>query len=139
MQNVKMLIPEAQSLHQFMRSTKNPITVISVEKIKNVKECFEALKSLSAYLRIVVFVDSAKNDIYNSYMLIWRVTNNIDAVRDIFIDDVIVGVDATKKNEFDNFNREWPDDVECTTAVVERLKKIGVWDLSDEEFARFAL
>lgn len=139
MQNVKMLIPEAQALHQFMRSTKNPITVISLDKNKSVKECFEAIKPLSPYLRIVVFVDSVKNDIYNAYMLVWRVTNNIDAVRDIFIDEVIIGIDATKKNELDNFNREWPDDVECTAAVVERLKKIGVWDLSDEELTRFAL
>ncbi len=129
---VKEIIPDAKNLHQFMRRTKNPITVISVNKTKNAKEYFDALVDLSPNLRIVVFVDEAKNDIFNSYMLIWRVTNNIDALRDIFISGLMVGVDGTNKNLLDGFTREWPDDVDCTPSVVDSLKKKGVWDLDDK-------
>jgi len=136
---VKEVIPDVVNLHQFMRRTKNPITVISVNKTKNAKEYFDALVDLSTNIRIVVFVDEAKNDIFNSYMLIWRVTNNMDALRDIYISGLMVGLDGTNKNKLDGFNREWPDDVDCTTAVVDSLKSRGVWDLSEKIYQKFQL
>lgn len=136
---VKELIPEAANLHQFMRRTVNPITVISLNKKRNIKSYFDALTDLSAHIRIVVFIDEVKNDVYNPYMLIWRVTNNIDAQRDIFISSLTVGVDATTKNALDNFDREWPDDVECSTEIVDRLKAKGVWDLNDDLYKKYQL
>lgn len=136
---VKELIPDAKNLHQFMRRTKNPVTVISVNKTKNAKDYFDALAVLSAHIRIVVFVDVAKNDIFNAYMLIWRVTNNIDAKRDIYISGLTVGIDGTNKNKLDGFNREWPDDVDCTPSVVELLKSKGLWDLSEKVYKQFQL
>ena len=136
---VKELIPDAMNLHQFMRRTKNPITVISVKKTKNAKSYFDALIELSMHIRIVVFVDEAKNDIFNPYMLIWRVTNNMDAIRDVYISGLMVGIDGTNKNLLDGFSREWPDDVECTQSVVDALKQKGVWDLSDKMYEKFQL
>ncbi|QFR49112.1 menaquinone biosynthesis decarboxylase [Sulfurimonas lithotrophica] len=136
---VKELIPDAVDLHQFMRRTKNPITVISINKTKNVKEYFEALVPLSTNIRIVVFIDNKANDVFNSYMTIWRVTNNIDALRDIFISGLMVGVDATNKNSLDGFSRRWPDDVDCTPSVIERLKEKGVWDFSDKLHKKYQI
>ena len=131
LKKVQELVPEAVELNQFMRMTRNPVTVISVEKRRNLKECFEALVPLSMHLRVVVFVDKEKNDIFNPYMLIWRVANNIDAKRDLFVSGLMIGLDGTNKNELDGYTREWPGDVECTPAVIERLKEKGVWDLDD--------
>ncbi len=136
---VKEIVPDAVALHQFMRRTKNPITVISINKTKNAKNYFDALVALSMHIRVVVFVDEAKNDIFNPYMLIWRVTNNIDAMRDVFISGLMVGLDGTNKNLLDGFSREWPDDVDCTPSVVKGLKKKGLWDLSDELQRKFQL
>ena len=136
---VKELLPEAVNLHQFMRRTKNPITVISVNKTRNLKNCFDALVSLSEHVRIVVFVDDAKNDIFNSYMLIWRVTNNIDVQRDLFVSGLMVGLDGTNKNILDGFDREWPDDVDCTPSVVESLKERGLWDLEEKLYEKYQL
>jgi len=136
---VQELIPDVVDLHQFMRRTKNPITVIAVNKTKNIKEYFDALISLSPHMRIVVFVDADKNDVRNSYMLVWRVTNNIDAQRDVFVSGLMVGVDGTNKNALDGFTREWPDDVDCTPAVIEHLKTIDVWDFDDELYKKFQL
>jgi len=132
LKKVQELVPDAVKLHQFMRRTKNPITVISVNKSKNTKEYFEALISLSTNIRIVVFVDEKANDVLNPYMLVWRVTNNMDAVRDIFQSGLMVGVDGTNKSVIDGFNREWPDDVDCTETIVEHLKKKSLWDLDDK-------
>jgi 4-hydroxy-3-polyprenylbenzoate decarboxylase len=136
---VKELIPDAINLHQFMRRTKNPITVISVNKTKNVKEYFEALVTLGMHMRIVVFVDDTKNDVNNAYMLVWRVTNNIDALRDIYVSGLMVGVDGTNKNVLDGFSRRWPDDVDCTPSVVESLKQKGVWDFDDALYEKYQL
>jgi len=136
---VKELIPDITGLKQYMRRTKNPVTVISLNKTKTVKEYFDALVSLSPNIRIVVFVDDKKNDIENPYMLVWRVTNNIDAQRDVFISGLMVGIDGTNKTPLDGFNREWPDDVDCTLSVVESLKKRDIWDLSDDEYNKYQL
>ena len=136
---VQELIPETLSLHQYMRRTKNPITVIAVKKAKNVREYFEALIPLSPHIRIVVFVDEAKNDVFNPYMLLWRVTNNMDAQRDVFVSGLLVGIDGTNKNSFDGFTREWPGDVECTPSVIESLKQRGIWDLEENLQEKYQL
>ncbi|HIP14886.1 MAG TPA: menaquinone biosynthesis decarboxylase [Sulfurimonas autotrophica] len=136
---VKEIIPDVVDLHQFMQRTNNPITVISINKEKNVKEYFDDLLVLSPHMRIVVFVDAEKNNIYNSYMLIWRVTNNMDALRDVYISGLMVGIDGTNKNSLDNFTREWPNDVTCTPSVVYKLKEMGVWDLDEKIYNKFQL
>jgi len=139
LKKVKNLLPDAVNLYQYMINTKNPITVISVNKTSSAKNYFKALESLKENLRIVVFVDEAKNDIHNSYMLVWRVTNNIDSQRDIFVDGSMVGIDGTNKNKLDNYDREWPDDVDCTASVVESLKERGIWDFDDSLYEKYQL
>ncbi len=139
LKEVQELIPDAVDLHQFMRRTKNPITVIALRKTKTAKEYFDALVTLSTYIRIVVFVDAEKNDVNNSYMIIWRVTNNMDAQRDVFVSGLMVGVDGTNKTSLDGFIREWPDDVDCTQSVVDDLKERGLWNLEDELYERYQL
>lgn len=139
LKEVKEVIPDAIHLHQYMRRTKNPVTVISVNKTKTVKEYFDALVDLSPHVRIVVFVDEAKNDVFNPYMLVWRVTNNMDAQRDVFVSGLMVVVDGTNKTALDGFTRRWPDDVECTQSVVKSLKEKGVWDLEDSLELKYQL
>jgi len=138
-QRVKELVPDAVELQQYMMHTKNPVTVIKVEKAEKVRKYFEALLPLSTYLRVVVFVDAVKNDVKNPYMLVWRVTNNIDAQRDIFISGLMVGVDGTNKSTIDGFTREWPDDVDCTQSVVESLEQKDLWDLDKELHKKYQL
>ncbi len=139
LEKMKKYVPEIVYVQQYMRHTKNPITVISVNKEKSMKECFTLLAPLYEYLRVVVFVDNVKNDVHNPYMLIWRVTNNMDAQRDVFISNNTVGVDGTNKSSIDGFTREWPDDVDCTLSVVDSLKSCGLWDLDEERFDKFQL
>ena len=136
---VKELIPEAVALHQFMRRTNNPITVITLNKQRRTEECFNALLSLSTNIRIVVFVDEKANDVLNPYMLIWRVTNNMDAQRDIFVSGLMVGIDGTNKTTIDGFTREWPDDVDCTPSVITALKEKSLWDLDEKLLHKFQL
>ncbi|MGD9969451.1 MAG: menaquinone biosynthesis decarboxylase [Sulfuricurvum sp.] len=126
---LQMRVPQIRGVTQYMRHTHNPITVISVEKTSRVADWVENLKEFAPYLRIVTIVDEAKNDIHNPYMLIWRITNNMDAQRDVFIEETYVVIDGTTKTSIDGFSREWPGDVECTPSVVQKLKALSLWDL----------
>ena len=82
-------------------------------------------------------MDENKNDINNPYMLIWRVVNNIDAKRDIFLQKEFIGIDGTNKGEIDGFEREWPDDTDCDPKVIESLRERGLIDVDDEFLKRF--
>lgn len=122
-------------LKQYFIDTKNPICVVKVKKQRAQKETFEALEPVYKNLRILVLVDDEKNQVDNTYMLIWRVVNNIDSNRDIWIKDGTICIDGTNKNKLDNFQRRWPDDVDCTPSVLEDLRKRGLIDV-DDEFAK---
>ena len=126
-------------VRQHMRRTRNPITVISVNKTKPIKEIYDGLKVLKENLRVVVFVDEEKNDLDNAYMLVWRVVNNIDAQRDFHLFEDMIFVDGTNKNALDGFERVWPGDVECTPSVLESLAKRGLLDLDDPLYHKFQL
>ena len=139
LEQLRALIPEITGATQYMRHTANPITVISVKKRGALKNKFSALEALSSFLRIVIFVDEEKNDIHNPYMLVWRVTNNIDAARDIYRSESIVAFDGTMKTEVDGFEREWPGDVECTPSIVEKLKALDLWDLDPKLEKKYQL
>jgi len=139
LEQLRALIPEITGATQYMRHTANPITVISVKKRGALKNKFSALEALNSFLRIVIFVDEEKNDIHNPYMLVWRVTNNIDAARDIYRSESIVAFDGTMKTEVDGFEREWPGDVECTPSIVEKLKALDLWDLDPKLEKKYQL
>jgi 4-hydroxy-3-polyprenylbenzoate decarboxylase len=126
---IRPFMNEVQEVTQYMRHTSNPITVISVEKNRSLARVAEMLSSLQEYLRIVIVVDADNNDIHNPYMLLWRVTNNMDAGRDISIHGSMVSIDGTRKSSYDGFDRQWPGDVNCTAWVVEKLKSLSLWDL----------
>ena len=136
---LKALSEDFCDVQQYMRHTKNPLTVISVKKKRQVKEYFKLLSSLTAHLRIVIFVDEKNNDLSNAYMLIWRVVNNLDAQRDIFMSGLCVGVDGTNKDRIDGFVRRWPDDVTCTQSVIDDLKKRNLWNLDADTYKKFQL
>ena len=139
LERIRLLLPEAQEVVQFMRHTANPITVIGVKKNRSLALCAQMLQTLESHLRIVVLVDSENNDLNNPYMLLWRVTNNIDASRDIHVEGSIVSVDGTNKTQVDGFEREWPGDVNCTPSVIEKLKSISLWDLEDKLEQKYQL
>jgi 4-hydroxy-3-polyprenylbenzoate decarboxylase len=126
-------------LKQYYLDTKSPICIVTVKKERSQKELFKELKPLFKNIKILVIVDEENNDLDNLYMLLWRVVNNIDSNRDIFVDGHTIGIDATNKNKLDNFQRRWPDDVVCTKLVIDDLRKRGIIDISDQFIKQFGL
>ncbi len=114
-------VDDIKSLHQYKTHTKTPICVFGVKKKRAIKELYKELKGFKKHLKLMIFVDIDKNDITNPYMLIWRVVNNIDAKRDIFLQTEFIGIDATNKSEKDGYKREWPGDTDCDKEVLKSL------------------
>ncbi len=126
-----------REIKQYKTYTKTPICVIAVEKSEPVVNLYEKLTALKAHTKLLVFVDHQKNDLNNPYMLIWRVVNNMDAKRDLFLQKEFIGIDATNKGAVDNFPRRWPDDTDCDPGVIEALRKQGVIDVDDAFLKHF--
>ncbi len=116
-------IDDIVSLKQYKTHTKTPIVVFGVKKKRAVKEIYEELKEFERHMKLMVFLDFDSNDLDNPYMLVWRVVNNIDAKRDIFLEREFIGIDATRKSEIDGYTREWPEDTDCDQKVLEDLIK----------------
>ncbi len=138
-EKVKRLAEDVVGLKQYYTDTKNPIAIISVNKNRSQKEVFYALRSISLHVRIMVIVDDQNNNLNNPYMLLWRVVNNIDSNRDIYVDGNTIGIDATNKNIFDGFTRRWPDDVTCTKSVLSDLMNRKILNIDDEFIEKWGL
>jgi 4-hydroxy-3-polyprenylbenzoate decarboxylase len=119
----------------YLENTPNKTVCLKLQKKERASEIFERIKELGDYFKIIVLFDEKNNDLSNPYMLFWRVLNNIDAKRDLFLDKNIMMVDATKKTEIDGYDRWWPNDTVCEREVLENLKKRGIVEY-DEEFLK---
>ncbi|EAL0988233.1 menaquinone biosynthesis decarboxylase, partial [Campylobacter jejuni] len=111
---------ELLNLKQFYKESKSPIVCILLDKKEKIEQSFDKLLEFKKHFRILVFLD-AENKLENSYMLVWRVVNNIDAKRDIFIKEERLGVDASAKDEAEGYLRAWPKQTDCTKSVIEDL------------------
>ena len=125
-------------LKQYFTNTKNPITIVRVDKKESIIDNIEKFFKLKDNIKILIFVDKKNNDINNLYMLLWRVVNNIDALRDIILEPFIV-IDGTNKSKVDGFNREWPDDTHCTKEILDNLQERGLIDIDDKFIREFGL
>ncbi|ELK8307093.1 menaquinone biosynthesis decarboxylase, partial [Campylobacter coli] len=108
---------ELLNLKQFYKESKSPIVCILLDKKEKIEQSFDKLLEFKKHFRILVFLD-AENKLENSYMLVWRVVNNIDAKRDIFIKEERLGVDASAKGEAEGYLRAWPKQTDCTKSVI---------------------
>jgi len=123
---ITTLVQDVQEIKQYKTHTKTPIAVIGIDKSRPTKELYEALKPLKEHMKLLIFVDSKSNGLDNAYMLIWRIVNNIDALRDIYLEKEYIGIDATNKSEIDGYTREWPGDTDCDQSVIKDLQKKGL-------------
>lgn len=139
--NLSSIIPLSKTLRQYFLDTKNPITLLGVQKDSHSLQKFlkkSAFANLQKYLRILILLDDSKNDLENLYMILWRVVNNIDSKRDIRILGEIVVIDATDKNADDGYHREWPKETDCDSKTLESLAQKGLLsDFSQESLEEF--
>lgn len=139
--NLSSIIPLSKTLRQYFLDTKNPITLLGVQKDSHSLQKFlkkSAFANLQKHLRILILLDDSKNDLENLYMILWRVVNNIDSKRDIRILGEIIIIDATDKNADDGYHREWPKETDCDSKTLESLAQKGLLsDFSQESLEEF--
>ncbi len=126
------------ALKQYMTQTKSPVCVIAVHKRTSMKMLNVKLRTLQKHIKLLIIVDKENNDLEDPYMLIWRVVNNMDAQRDVTLEPFIT-IDATNKNAYDGFSREWPGDTFCTKEVLDRLQEKGLIDIDEAFVKKFGL
>ncbi|MFZ2446420.1 MAG: menaquinone biosynthesis decarboxylase [Syntrophobacteraceae bacterium] len=111
-------------LLNFAKDGKTPGRAISEKLLSE--------KGLEAF-SIFVLLDSGI-DLRDYSLVLWKLFNNVDPMRDMLRRDGRITVDATKKGPEDGHTRPWPDDIEMDPEVVRevarRAKELGI-----EEFA----
>ncbi|EOI0733693.1 menaquinone biosynthesis decarboxylase [Campylobacter jejuni] len=129
---------ELLNLKQFYKESKSPIVCILLDKKEKIEQSFNKLLEFKKYFRILVFLDT-ENKLENPYMLVWRVVNNIDAKRDIFIKEERLGVDASAKDEAEGYLRTWPKQTDCTKSVIEDLILRNILENNPDLFNKFEI
>ncbi|HEG4114021.1 TPA: menaquinone biosynthesis decarboxylase [Campylobacter jejuni] len=129
---------ELLNLKQFYKESKSPIVCILLDKKEKIEQSFNKLLEFKKHFRILVFLDTA-NKLENPYMLVWRVVNNIDAKRDIFIKEERLGVDASAKGEVEGYLRTWPKQTDCTKSVIEDLILRNILENNSDLFNKFEI
>ncbi|EOG9183047.1 menaquinone biosynthesis decarboxylase [Campylobacter coli] len=129
---------ELLNLKQFYKESKSPIVCILLDKKEKIEQSFEKLLEFKKHFRILVFLDT-ENKLENPYMLVWRVVNNIDAKRDIFIKEERLGVDASAKGEAEGYLRAWPKQTDCTKSVIEDLILRNILENNPDLFNKFEI
>ncbi|ECL3084003.1 menaquinone biosynthesis decarboxylase [Campylobacter coli] len=129
---------EPVNLKQFYKESKSPIVCILLDKKEKIEQSFEKLLEFKKHFRILVFLDS-NNKLENPYILVWRVVNNIDAKRDIFIKEERLGVDASAKGEAEGYLRAWPKQTDCTKSVIEDLILRNILENNPDLFNKFEI
>ncbi|MEF3850426.1 menaquinone biosynthesis decarboxylase [Campylobacter jejuni] len=129
---------ELLNLKQFYKESKSPIVCILLDKKEKIEQSFNKLLELKKHFRILVFLDT-ENKLENPYMLVWRVVNNIDAKRDIFIKEKRLGVDASAKGEAEGYLRAWPKQTDCTKSVIEDLILRNILENNPDLFNKFEI
>ncbi len=134
---VTKISQDITEIKQYKTYTKTPITVIKIKKTKPIYELYNKLEIIKEHTKLLVFIDDEKNSIDNKYMLIWRVVNNIDAKRDIYLKEEFIGIDATNKNKIDGYDRQWPKDTDCDRGVIKDLIDRKLIDIDENFLDRF--
>ncbi|EAM0922078.1 menaquinone biosynthesis decarboxylase [Campylobacter jejuni] len=129
---------ELLNLKQFYKESKSPIVCILLDKKEKIEQSFDKLLEFKKHFRILVFLD-AENKLENPYMLVWRVVNNIDAKRDVFIKEERLGVDASAKGEAEGYLRAWPKQTDCTKSVIEDLILRNILENNPDLFNKFEI
>ncbi|RTI85247.1 menaquinone biosynthesis decarboxylase [Campylobacter jejuni] len=129
---------ELLNLKQFYKESKSPIVCILLDKKEKIEQSFNKLLEFKKHFRILVFLDT-ENKLENPYMLVWRVVNNIDAKRDIFIKEERLGVDASAKGEAEGYLRTWPKQTDCTKSVIEDLILRNILENNPDLFNKFEI
>ena len=142
---IKTQIPEIVDMHLPVEATFHNLAIVSIKKRypNHAYKVMHALWGLGQLMfsKVIIVVDDDV-DVQNLSEVLWRVTNNIDPMRDVQIVKGPVdslnhaaptvgfgskmGIDATRKWASEGHTREWPDVVKMDRATVSKID--AIWE-----------
>jgi 4-hydroxy-3-polyprenylbenzoate decarboxylase len=142
---IKTQIPELVDMHLPVEATFHNLAIVSIKKRypNHAYKIMHALWGLGQLMfsKVIIVVDDDV-DVHNLSEVIWRVTNNIDPLRDVQlvkgpVDSLNhaaplvgfgskMGIDATRKWPSEGHEREWPEVVKMDAATAAHVD--AIWD-----------
>ena len=140
---IKTQVPELVDIHLPVEACFHNCAIVSIKK-RYPNHAYKAMHALWGlgqlmFSKVIIVVDDDV-DVQNLSEVLWRVTNNIDPLRDVQIVKGPVdslnhaapmvgfgskmGIDATRKWPSEGHAREWPDVVKMNRATVEKIDSI---------------
>lgn len=140
---IRFQIPEIVDINTLEESAFHNMVVVSIRKRfpGQAKKVMFALWGMGQLMlsKIILVVDS-DIDVHNRSQVLWAMTTRIDPQRDVLVVPGTVtdsldhasrlmnygskmGIDATRKDKTEGFNRRWPDKLEIPKELMESVKK----------------
>lgn len=140
---VKMTFPEIKDMHLPIETCFHNLAIVSIKKqypghAKKIMHSFWGTGQLM-FTKCLIVVDEDVN-VQDLKEVAWRVSNNIDAKRDVVFAEGPVdaldhaadqfaygskmGIDATRKWKEEGFQREWPEVVRMSPDVKKKIDEI---------------
>lgn len=140
---IKFQVPEIVDMNTMEEAVFHNMVVVSIKKRYpgQAKKVMFALWGLGQLMfsKIIVVVDD-DIDVHDRKKVIWALSTRIDPQRDVFIVPGTVtdsldhasglfnygskmGIDATRKNKDEGFNRKWPEVMDVPDEIKDAVKK----------------
>lgn len=112
-------------LRAFFPESKKRLWAVRVDKEKGQPSrlYIDLLAAESMPGDIFVLYD-AGIELSDDSLLLWKAFNNVDPRRDIVIGQRGVVIDATKKGAVDGHDRPWPDDIEMSREIRQKVETL---------------
>lgn len=141
---IRMTFPEIKDLCVPIETCFHNLAIVSIKKQYpgHAKKIMHSLWGMGQLMfsKCIIVVDEDVN-VQNLAEVAWRVSNNIDARRDVLFAEGPVdaldhaapqfaygskmGIDATRKWREEGFQREWPEVLKMSPEVKKRIDEIG--------------
>ncbi len=139
---LKMLVPEMVDMELPMEGVFHNCALVSIDKkfpgqAKKVINALWGLGQMASTKFIVIFDKDI--DLRDSSTVVWKLLNNVDPKRDLLLSegplDALdhsapypnfggkMGIDATRKTREEGMGREWPDEINMSKEIVEKVTR----------------
>ncbi len=118
--------PEVRAARLLELQVKHPVLLVAREKTGP----FQTAEFIRKFLQqadsngvAIVIVFEGHVDVQNYSEAMWKFFNNIDPRRDFHFHDGRLGIDAGKKFPEEGYKQEWPDEIEMSEEIKNRVDK----------------
>lgn len=115
------------ALRRIFPECAKPLTLITIDKESGRGSSFYLERIDGKMLSQGIWVLYDRDiDLADDSLVLWKAFNNIDPSRDIRIIEGGAILDATKKGPADGHMRPWPEEIEMTVRIKERVDRLGI-------------